>query len=142
MVRFVRPPGEETPSKGTPSEGVPSSSPTRPAAPTRTRLVLHIGSVDTPHMISIPVQARMMVGRGSADEGIAIDLTRFGTEGVSRQHAVFHYTEDALCIEDLGSTNGTRINGKAIDAGLVCRLRPGDELEFGRLRVVARIVRG
>ncbi len=33
------------------------------------------------------------------------------TEGVSRCHARLHIIDNRLCITDLGSTNGTRING-------------------------------
>ena len=48
---------------------------------------------------------------------------------------------ETLHVEDLQSTNGTRINGKPIDPGALYRLRNGDELEFGSLRVRVRVVR-
>ncbi|MEL6310133.1 MAG: FHA domain-containing protein [Chloroflexota bacterium] len=37
-------------------------------------------------------------------------------------------------MEDLGSTNGTRINGFQLTADQKYRLRDGDEIEFARLR--------
>ena len=37
---------------------------------------------------------------------------------------------DQLVVEDLGSTNGTKVNGKKVDRGI---LRPGDTLTVGRV---------
>ncbi|MEO8397241.1 MAG: FHA domain-containing protein, partial [Chloroflexota bacterium] len=39
------------------------------------------------------------------------------------------------------STNGTRINGYRLDSGRAYRLRNGDELELGRLRLIVQVVR-
>jgi hypothetical protein len=39
--------------------------------------------------------------------------------------------EGEVLVRDLGSTNGTRINGRRVAAG---RLRPGDELAIADLR--------
>jgi pSer/pThr/pTyr-binding forkhead associated (FHA) protein len=61
--------------------------------------------------------------------------------GVSRWHAVFTYVENNLFVEDMNSTNGTRINGYQIDAGRAYRLRNGDELELGSLRMIVQMVR-
>jgi pSer/pThr/pTyr-binding forkhead associated (FHA) protein len=72
-----------------------------------------------------------------------IDLLSFNAldHGVSRQHAAFVYRDEELSVEDLNSTNGTRINGFQIMPGRIYRLRNGDELEFGRLRMTIKIVR-
>ena len=49
---------------------------------------------------------------------------------VSRHHARFEYADQVMRLTDLGSTNGTRINGKPIQTQTV---RPGDEVTFGTL---------
>ncbi len=49
-------------------------------------------------------------------------------QGVSRHHARLRVQEDSLHIEDLGSKNGTRINGRGGSSG---RLSEGDRLQFG-----------
>ncbi|HEX7797492.1 MAG TPA: FHA domain-containing protein, partial [Vicinamibacterales bacterium] len=36
--------------------------------------------------------------------------------GVSRQHARITITPDGARVEDLGSKNGTRVNGRRVDA--------------------------
>jgi hypothetical protein len=48
---------------------------------------------------------------------------------VSRQHAEVRPRGGAWIVNDLGSTNGTRVNGRTIDAPEV--VRAGDEIEIG-----------
>lgn len=49
---------------------------------------------------------------------------------ISKLHARFHL-EPELALEDLGSHNGTRINGAPLSGRQ--RVRPGDSLHFGRV---------
>ncbi|CAG0992387.1 Glycogen accumulation regulator GarA [Myxococcaceae bacterium] len=60
-------------------------------------------------------------------------------EGVSREHACLSYdrTAGGWTLEDLQSTNGTRVNGKRIRS---CALHPGDEIQIGNVRL--RLVLG
>jgi pSer/pThr/pTyr-binding forkhead associated (FHA) protein len=51
---------------------------------------------------------------------------------VSGEHAVIHMTEDDVEIEDLGSTNGTYVNAKAIKRQ---ELRNGDIIEVGKYKI-------
>ena len=48
---------------------------------------------------------------------------------VSRRHAFVGESADGFTIEDLGSTNGTFVNGERIDGARA--LRSGDEIRFG-----------
>jgi pSer/pThr/pTyr-binding forkhead associated (FHA) protein len=50
---------------------------------------------------------------------------------VSRLHCCLTWHHGDLDVRDLGSTNGTRINGRSAQAG---RLRAGDELSIAHLR--------
>ena len=52
---------------------------------------------------------------------------------VSRRHAQLHHRDGSWVLQDLGSTNGTTINGKRIER---CRLAPGDRVTLGRQAVV------
>jgi pSer/pThr/pTyr-binding forkhead associated (FHA) protein len=45
-----------------------------------------------------------------------------------------------LFIRDLGSTNGTRLNGALLSPEQPVRLRDGDELELGQFRTVVRFI--
>ena len=49
---------------------------------------------------------------------------------VSRLHCQLTATEDALQVKDLGSTNGTFVNGKRITDGV---LHDGDRMTVGRV---------
>jgi len=57
-------------------------------------------------------------------------------DGVSRVHAVFERFGDAWCVRDLGSRNGTFVNGGRIIGER--SLRSGDEILLGRLRLLFR----
>lgn len=51
---------------------------------------------------------------------------------VSGEHAVIHMTGEEVEIEDLGSTNGTYVNGKAVKRN---DLRNGDTIEVGKYKI-------
>ena len=55
-------------------------------------------------------------------------------DGVSRVHAVFERFGDAWCVRDLGSRNGTFVNGGRIIGERA--LHSGDEIILGRLRLL------
>jgi hypothetical protein len=57
-------------------------------------------------------------------------------DGVSRVHAVFERFGDAWCVRDLGSRNGTTVNGDRVIGERA--LHAGDEIVLGRLRLVFR----
>jgi pSer/pThr/pTyr-binding forkhead associated (FHA) protein len=58
---------------------------------------------------------------------------------VSRLHAIVENHGSAWSIRDVGSRNGTYINGEKIDAERV--LRSGDELRIGKCRLVFLVAR-
>jgi hypothetical protein len=58
---------------------------------------------------------------------------------VSRRHAAFIRLDEGWAITDLGSTNGTRVNGKPIERA---RLADGDVVEIGLTRLVYHAPRG
>ena len=53
--------------------------------------------------------------------------------GVSRLHAVIRCSAQAVTLTDLGSTNGTTVNGEALVPNQPQALRDGDELRLGKL---------
>lgn len=68
-----------------------------------------------------------IIGRGSQ-----ADL-RLDDTGVSRQHAEIRREGDDVVLVDLGSTNGTTVNGRHVER---VRLTPGDRIELGRCVLV------
>jgi pSer/pThr/pTyr-binding forkhead associated (FHA) protein len=67
--------------------------------------------------------AELVLGREDAD--VTIDDPE-----MSRRHAVVRPTSGGGEVQDLGSLNGTRLNGEKIQD--TARLAPGDELRLGR----------
>ena len=51
---------------------------------------------------------------------------------VSGEHAAIHMVPDGVEIEDLGSTNGTYVNAKAVKRQ---ELRNGDTIEVGKYKI-------
>lgn len=94
--------------------------------------------------VTVDLKSVIIIGRASEDDDdrIGLDLTPFDAyqHGVSRQHAAITPHEGSLYIEDLGSTNGTRINGFQLEPRRKYRLRDGDELEIARIRTLIQFV--
>lgn len=63
-----------------------------------------------------------------------VDLTASDPTGsVSRRHARIGKDDSSVYVEDLGSSNGTRLNGQSLRAGMQTPLNDGDEVVFGSL---------
>jgi pSer/pThr/pTyr-binding forkhead associated (FHA) protein len=77
---------------------------------------------------------RVTVGKAPTN---AVSLEHDAT--VSRLHAILENHGSAWSIRDVGSRNGTFINGEKIDAERV--LRSGDELRLGKCRLVFQQMR-
>jgi pSer/pThr/pTyr-binding forkhead associated (FHA) protein len=108
------------------------------------RIILYIGKTETVTSMGLEVSTPLTVGRADLVEGYipGVDLGPFGGQdaGVSRRHAVLWGTQDALYIRDLGSTNGTHINGFKLQPKLTYKLRNGDRIEVGQMQCTLRIV--
>lgn len=100
---------------------------------------------DSRTSINLRLSERITIGR--ADEGeeheLGLNLAPYeaAQNGVSRVHAALFGENGIIYVEDLNSSNGTRINGFQVNAGRPYRLRDGDELEFGSLRLVVHFAR-
>jgi hypothetical protein len=107
------------------------------------RVILQTMGSD-PKVLGVDVRDIAVVGRSDQiAPGIPeLDLEPFGAQehGVSRRHAILLPDDDGLALIDLESTNGTWINGVYLQPGQKYQLRVGDRVEFGRLRLVVRVV--
>jgi pSer/pThr/pTyr-binding forkhead associated (FHA) protein len=79
------------------------------------------------------------IGRISGSQPILpdIDLSNFKgyEEGVSRLHATIKIKDSQITIMDLGSANGTRINGRKILAHESQSLNHGDIITLGKFKI-------
>jgi len=88
----------------------------------------------------LPVADTLVIGRRSAvpgETGPDIDLNPFSAHemGVSRRHVRISRVNNWPYVTDLGSSNGTFLNGRALVPNAQRVLRNGDELQLGRLKV-------
>jgi len=83
---------------------------------------------------SVPLSAPGQVTIGRAeDSGIRIDHG-----SVSRMHARLHVEEEGVEIEDLGSSNGTRVNAQRLTPHQRVALCQGDVVEVGAAMLVVQ----
>src|SRR3954454_4275151 len=72
----------------------------------------------------LPHGKSLVVGRGGTSDIAIYDPT------ISRRHAELTVETDGVQVKDLGSSNGTCINGNRVNAG---RLSPNDSVTFGKV---------
>ena len=90
--------------------------------------------------MTVPVAEVITIGRVSDipdDSRPDVDLSQFGAgdKGVSRKHIKIKRKNILIYVADLGSTNGTLLNGRRLIPNAERLLRNGDELQLGRLKM-------
>jgi len=76
-------------------------------------------------------RSRTVIGRGS-EADITLDDT-----GTSRKHLEILWDGERAQVTDLGSTNGTRLNGEPVSRAV---LPPDSVIELGRTRILFRVL--
>ena len=116
---------------------VPAAKPGMPTPPpgdegldaTRTRLIpakVVLRGVSGSYFGKIvPVRGRLVIGRGS-DCDLVLDEVE-----MSRRHAVIENSGDGIYLRDLGSSNGTFVNGVQVRDAV---LHPDDQIAFDQNR--------
>ncbi|MGA2111273.1 MAG: FHA domain-containing protein [Anaerolineales bacterium] len=91
--------------------------------------------------VSIPLvgQQDYILGRAEGTQAILpdIDLNRFGAheKGVSRLHCHLKFQNDQMVIVDLGSANGTYLNGTRLTPDQAVLISENDTLTLGSMKV-------
>jgi len=103
------------------------------------RITLKIGD----EQVVMQLGDSLIVGRqipGDVESLPVEDLTPYGAaeKGVSRQHIKLTLKNDMVYATDLGSTNGTRLNGHTVLPNSARLLRDGDTLQLGSLAMTVR----
>lgn len=104
--------------------GAPSAQPAAPGKPAKRGARLKIVEPAARKGETYPLTDELTVGRGGGC-GVVIPDDQF----VSTVHARLFRRGDDLLVEDLGSRNGTFVNGAKVESPT--RLRRGDRVQFG-----------
>lgn len=87
--------------------------------------------------ITLDLSDELLIGREDAARSIRpdVDLGEHGgyDAGVSRRHAILAFRDGVCTVEDLGSANGTFVNGRRLSPHQAAALASGDELACGTL---------
>lgn len=102
-----------------------------------TNTLLAIRIMGQERELVVPIQEEMVIGRydSSTDYRPELDLSEHAAYqlGVSRKHAILRREGKTLHIIDLGSRNGTYLNGKRLDPQAPQAVHHGDELQIGKI---------
>jgi pSer/pThr/pTyr-binding forkhead associated (FHA) protein len=98
-------------------------------------IVIHVRDASDP--VILQPSKRTILGRSDATspQKPDLDLTPYGAleKGVSRIHAAIYRSDDTLTLVDMGSANGTHLNGQRLVPDQPRILRDGDEIRLGKL---------
>ncbi|MGD2105240.1 MAG: FHA domain-containing protein [Anaerolineae bacterium] len=101
--------------------------------------VLRVKVRSTGRQIQLPSEEDVQLGRLDAAHGIFpdIDLTPDGglEGGVSRRHCRIYEDDGEFFVEDLGSANGTFLDGERLTPYLPHALSDGEVLQLGRVEL-------
>jgi hypothetical protein len=75
--------------------------------------------------------APVVLGRSEKQADIVIP-----DDSVSKRHCLFEVKAGGVAVIDCGSTNGTKVDGRALRPGEPCPLRGGETLEIGNFSVL------
>ncbi|MEP6768006.1 MAG: cyclic nucleotide-binding domain-containing protein [Acidobacteriota bacterium] len=145
---IVRPPSEP-PAESKPDSAAaspepeaprPAARPGSPAAPAPADAGGALVAVQSGVRFALPSKDEIKVGRFDAVTGVHpdVDLTSVDTNKLtSRRHA--RLVRDGgkfLLSEEIGTPNGTFVNGTRLETGVPVSLSPGDRVHFGDIEMV------
>jgi hypothetical protein len=108
----------------------PALSPTASASGTPTpalQLEINVGE----QTFASTVVGAVLVGRRDPERRATPDIDLWPDDAVSRRHAEIILRSGRYYLLDLGSTNGTVLNGRALPPKVETELRLGDEITLG-----------
>ena len=102
-------------------------------------VALHL--IEADEIVKFTYRRPVLLGRGSKNRSQNIDFVNMGdydgySKGMSRSHAMIRRVDDQYSIADLGSSNGTAVNGERLTAKKWHPLQNGTRIALGGLMFV------
>lgn len=111
----------------------------KPVPTASTDVPVSLNILSTGDILPLNISDEITLGRVSEGQPIVpdLDLTPYKAyeAGVSRMHACLHLEGQSLTVTDLGSANGTRINGRQITSHIPYPINHGDILTLGKFKI-------
>ena len=130
------------------SDGLPRTHPKvvkLPQAAISGDAALTLFLIDSNQTLPLAGRTEYTLGRISEGQPILpdVDMSPYDAynQGVSRLHAALKIANQRVHIVDLGSSNGTRVNGQKLMANVDYPLNNGDLISLGRLKIQVLIRR-
>jgi hypothetical protein len=116
-----------------------NAPPPKAVAPTALEADVSLCVVDSGQIIALENREEFTIGRSAEGQPILPDIDlapyRAYENGVSRLHASIRFEGKVVLATDLGSVNGTRLNGQRIPPHKPCPLNHGDIISLGKLKI-------
>jgi hypothetical protein len=101
--------------------------------------LISLSIINTGDCLPLSSLNEVTLGRVSEGQPVIpdIDLTPYKAYegGVSRMHASIRMIEDLVMVTDLGSANGTRVNGMQTTPHIPCPIKHGDIITLGKFKI-------
>jgi len=112
---------------------------TQPSQPSAVDAVVSLYLVDSGQILHLAGRTEFTLGRVVEGQPILpdVDLSPYEayTQGVSRLHSCLKIINQRVGITDLGSSNGTRVNGQKILPHIDYPLNHGNMVALGKLKI-------
>ena len=100
---------------------------------------ISLNMIDSGQILPLADRTEFTLGRSAEGQPIVpdVDLSPHNAyaNGVSRLHAVLKLIQDKIVIMDLGSSNGTYLNGSRLSPYVETRVNHGDVIYLGKLKM-------
>jgi hypothetical protein len=108
-----------------------------PAAPLQSWISLHI--IESGQILPLAERTEFTLGRSADGQPIVpdVDLSSYNAyaNGVSRLHAAIKLVNNRVVVVDLGSSNGTYVNGVRLSPYIETPVSHGDLIYLGKLKI-------
>ena len=108
-------------------------------APARLQSWISLNMIESGQILPLADRNEFTLGRSAEGQPIVpdVDLSPHNAyaNGVSRLHAVLKLIQDQIIIMDLGSSNGTYLNGNRLSPYVETPVAHGDVVYLGKLKI-------
>lgn len=112
---------------------------TPPLPPTHLQSWISLNMVESGQILPLADRTEFTLGRSAEGQPIVpdVDLSPHNAyaNGVSRLHAVLKLIQEQIVIMDLGSSNGTYLNGSRLPPYVETPVAHGDVIYLGKLKI-------